>query len=342
MVLAGGSSSPGTFMGEIQMTLSRRDFMTTAAAAGLAPLALAVPRPAQAAAPVVGKQVAGFYRYKVGDFEVTGLNDGFSKVPKLEAFVVNKPQDEIEKAIEAAYIPKDDLRVPFNPLVINTGKNLVLFDTGFGDNGPPTTGGLMNNLAAAGIDPKAIDTVIISHFHPDHISGLRAKAGAANFPNAEITVPAGEWTYWNDSSEIDKTLPAWKGAFANVKRVFDPIAKDVKQFEFGKEIVPGITSVDARGHSPGHTAFVIASGSAKLMYIADVTNHPVLFARNPEWRLWADMIPDQALTTRRKLLDMLAAERMPMAGYHYPFPAVGYIAKQGTGYDFVPDTWRSM
>jgi glyoxylase-like metal-dependent hydrolase (beta-lactamase superfamily II) len=324
------------------MTLTRRAFMTTAAAAAAVPATLAGPRPSLAAAPAAGKQAPGIYRYKVGDFEVTSLHEGFTKVPKLEAFVVNKPLDEIQKAVEAAFIPKDDMRVPFSPLVVNTGKNLVLFDTGFGDNGPPTTGNLAANLAAAGIDPKAIDTVIISHFHPDHISGIRAKAGAANYPNAEILVPAGEWKYWNDSAELGKAPEAWKGAFGNVKRVFDPIAKDVKPFEFGKELVPGVTSVDARGHSPGHSAFVISSGNAKLMYIADVTNHPALFARYPEFRLWADMIPDQALDTRRKLLDMLAAERMPMTGYHYPFPTVGHIAKQGSGYEFVPVNWAAV
>ena len=127
----------------------------------------------------------------------------------------------------------------------------------------------------------------------------------------------------------------------NVKRVFDPIARDLKQYEFGKQLVPGITSVDARGHSPGHAAFVIASGNANLMHIVDVTNHPVLFARNPEWRLWADMIPDQALATRRKLLDMAAADRLPITAYHFPFPAVGYIARLGNGYDFIPVDWRS-
>jgi glyoxylase-like metal-dependent hydrolase (beta-lactamase superfamily II) len=166
--------------------------------------------------------------------------------------------------------------------------------------------------------------------------------GSANFPNAEIMVSAGEWTYWNDPSEIDKTLPAWKGAFANVKRVFDPVAKDVKRFEFGKELVPGITSVDARGHSPGHSAFVISSGSAKLMFIGDVTQHPAIFARRPEFRLWADMNPDLALTTRRKLLDMLAAERMPMVGYHYPVPAMGFISKRGDGYEFHPAHWQPV
>jgi len=318
--------------------------LTGAAIAGtasaLAPLALRAP--AQAAAPAAGKQAPGFYRYKVGDFEVTAFNDGYVKVPKLESFVVNQPLDAIQKALDEAYIPKDDVRVPFNPLLVNTGGKLVLFDCGFGDNGSPVQGALLANLAAAGVDPKSIDTIIISHFHGDHISGIRAKAGAANFPNAQIMVPAGEWSYWNDAGELSKAPEVWKGAFGGVKRVFDPIAKDVTRFEFGKELVPGITSVDARGHSPGHSAFVIASGNAKLMYIADVTNHPILFARNPEWRLWADMIPDQALTTRRKLLDMAAADRLPITGYHYPFPAVGYIAKLGNGYDFVPANWQSV
>jgi glyoxylase-like metal-dependent hydrolase (beta-lactamase superfamily II) len=319
--------------------LTRRSVLgsTAAIAAGslIAPTARAV-------APASGKQAPGFYRYKVGDFEVTAFNDGFVKVPKLDSFVVNQPLEAIQKAVEESYIPKDDVRVHFNPLLVNTGSKLVLFDTGFGDNGSPTQGGLLANMAAAGIDPNAVDVVIISHFHADHISGIRAKAGAANFRNAEIMVPADEWAWWTSDSETSKAAEVWKGQIANSKRVFEPIAKDVKRFDYGKELVTGITSVDARGHSPGHAAFVIASGNAKLMYIADVTNHPAIFARHPEFRLWADMIPDLALTNRRKLLDMLAAERMPMTGYHYPFPAVGHIAKRGNGYDFHPASWQPV
>ena len=143
-------------------------------------------------------------------------------------------------------------------------------------------------MTAAGIDPKNVDTIIVSHFHGDHISGIRAKAGAANFPNAEIMVPAGEWKHWNDAGEESKAPQVWKGGFANVKRVFDPIAKDVKQYEHGKELVPGISSVDARGHSPGHTAFVVASGNGKLLVTSDTVNHQIL-VRNPDWQLWADM-----------------------------------------------------
>lgn len=320
-------------------SLTRRGLLASTAA--LAAGSLVAPT-AHAVAPASGKQAPGFYRYKIGDFEVTAFNDGFVKVPKLDSFVVNQPLEAIQKAVEESFIPKDDVRVHFNPLLVNTGSKLVLFDTGFGDNGSPTQGGLLANMASAGIDPNAVDVVIISHFHADHISGIRAKAGAANFRNAEIMVPAEEWAWWTNDSETSKAAEVWKGQIANSKRVFEPIAKDVKRFDFGKELVPGVTSVDARGHSPGHSAFVIASGNAKLMYIADVTNHPAIFARHPEFRLWADMIPDLALTNRRKLLDMLAAERMPMTGYHYPFPAVGHIAKRGNGYDFHPASWQPV
>jgi glyoxylase-like metal-dependent hydrolase (beta-lactamase superfamily II) len=318
--------------------LTRRSLLGSAAAVAAGSI---IAPTLQAAAPASGKQAPGFYRYKVGDFEVTAFNDGYVKVPKLESFVVNQPLEAIQKTVEEAFIPKDDVRVPFNPLLVNTGSKLVLFDTGFGDVGAPTQGQLLANMAAAGVDPKAVDTVIISHFHGDHISGIRAKAGSSNFPNAEIMVPADEWAWWTNDAETSKAAEVWKGQIANSKRVFEPIAKDVKRFEYGKELVPGITSVDARGHSPGHSAFVISSGNGKLMYIADVTNHPAIFARHPEYRLWADMIPDLALTNRRKLFDMLAAERMPMTGYHYPFPAVGYLSKQGTGYDFHPASWQS-
>ena len=142
--------------------ITRRALLASSALAATLPLT----RPSAAAAPAAGKQVPGIYRYKLGDFEITAFNDGFVKVPKLDAFVVNKSLEEIQKAVEAAYIPKDNVLVPFNPLLVNTGKNLVLFDAGFADNGSPIQGQLLANLAAAGIDPKAIDTVIISHFHP--------------------------------------------------------------------------------------------------------------------------------------------------------------------------------
>lgn len=317
-------------------TLSRRSLLGGAAAIAAAG---SVHAPAQAAAPMAGKQGPSFYRYKIGDFEVTALSEGSVRNAAVQNMALNKTVPEIEKALGDAFLPTDHVINYFNILVVNTGKNLVLIDSGFGDNGAPTVGNLVANMQAAGIDPKTIDTVLVSHFHGDHISGIRAKAGAANFPNAEIMVAAEEWKYWNDAGEESKVAQPFKPNFANVKRVFEPIAKDVKQFEYGKELVPGITSVDARGHSPGHTAFVVASGNGKLLVTSDTVNHQILI-RNPEWSLWADMDPAKAIATRKKLLDMAVAEKMRVAAYHLPFPSTGYISKRGDGYDFHPAYWQ--
>ena len=316
--------------------LSRRGLLAGAAAVTAAG---SINAPARAAAPMAGKQGPSFYRYKIGDFEVTALSEGSVRNAALQNMALNKTVPDIQKALGDAFLPTDHVTNYFNVLVVNTGKNLVLIDSGFGDNGAPTVGALIGNMQAAGLDPKSVDTILVSHFHGDHISGIRAKAGAANFPNAEIMVPAGEWKHWNDAGEESKAPQVWKGGFANVKRVFDPIAKDVKQFEHGKELVPGISSVDARGHSPGHTAFVVASGNGKLLVTSDTVNHQIL-VRNPEWNLWADMDAAMAVAARRRILDMAAADKIQIAAYHLPFPSTGYISKRGDGYEFHPAYWQ--
>ena len=196
-------------------------------------------------------------------------------------------------------------------------------------------------MSAAGIDPKNIDTILVSHFHGDHISGIRAKGGAANYPNAEIMVPSGEWQFWNDASNQAKVIDNFKPGFANVKRVFDPVAKDVKQFEHGKELVAGITAVDSRGHSPGHTAFLVASGNGKLLVTSDTVNHQILI-RNPDWSLWADMDAATAVTARKRLLDMAATDKIQISAYHLPFPSTGFISKRGDGYEFHPAYWQPV
>jgi glyoxylase-like metal-dependent hydrolase (beta-lactamase superfamily II) len=318
--------------------LTRRSLLGGAAAITAAS---AMTTPAHSAAPLMGKQGPSFYRYKIGDFEVTALNEGVVRNATPANMAVNKTLPDVQKALGDAFLPTDHVINQFNVVVVNTGRHLVLLDSGFGDNGPPTVGGLMSNMAAAGIDPKNIDTVLVSHFHGDHISGIRAKAGAANFPNAEIMVPAAEWKFWTDASQEANVIQAFKPGFANVKRVFDPIAKDVKQYEHGKELVPGITAIDARGHSPGHTAFVVASGNGKLLVTSDTVNHQILI-RNPEWSLWADMDAALAITARKKLLDMAAADKMQIAAYHLPFPSTGFISKQGNGYEFHPAYWQPV
>lgn len=324
------------------MSIDRRTILTTGALAA-ASCALPAPiMPASAAAPIAGKQAPGVYRYKVGDYELTALHEGMAARPLDDKFVRNAPFADVQKALETAFLPKNVLNITFTTILVNTGSKLVLIDTGFADNGPPTTGGVAAGLTASGIDPKAIDTVIISHFHPDHIQGVRLKSGAATYPNAEIMVPAAEWAFWMDDSRMNNAPDGLKPTFQVSRRVFSPIAKDVKQYEWGKEVVPGITAIEAPGHTPGHTAFVIASGNGKLLLWSDTTNHPALFVRNPEWQAIFDMDGNQATTTRKKLLDMAAADKMQVAGYHLPFPATGYITKTGDKYDLVPVAWQSI
>lgn len=324
------------------MTVTRRDLMTAGAALAAAPTVLAAAAVPAAAAPApTGQQMPGVYRRKLGAFEVTIINDGAAQRP-VEGFVKNAPLPEVQAALESAFLPKDTFNNVFNPIVINTGAKLVLFDTGNGTFGAPTTGRLAAGLAAAGIDPKAIDTVIISHFHGDHINGLRSKEGAITFPNAEIMVPQAEWDFWMDDAKAAAAPEAMKGAFNNVRRVFGPNAKDVKRFAAGQELVTGIQSVAAYGHTPGHTVFAVQSDNQRMMYVADSANHPVLFIERPTWSPIFDMNTEQAAETKRKLLDMAAQERMILAGYHFPFPAHGHVAKDGAGYRYVPASWNPV
>lgn len=283
-------------------------------------------------------QAPGFYRYKVGDITVTAINDGFARRP-LEGFIRNAELADVKKAMAQSFLPDDALNISFTTLAIQNGGKLTLIDTGNGDSGAPTSGRWMANFKAAGFDPKDVSTIAFSHFHGDHINGFRLKDGTAVFPNAEVMVPAAEWAFWMDDARMNAAPEAMKGAFANVRRAFAPVAKDVKQFEAGKEILPGITSVAAYGHTPGHTTFTLASGGKSLMVMSDTSNHPALFVKNPDWSAIFDQDPDMARATRRKLLDMVSADKMQVAFYHAPFPATGYIAKSGTGFEMVPVQW---
>lgn len=322
------------------MTLTRRAALATAAAAVALP-ALPVPT-VQAAAPKVGKQVAGFYRFSVGDFEVTALHDGQVNREITQVLVPNVPLDEVIKVLDSQFIPTKPGNSQFNTMVVNTGSKLVLIDAGFANNGAATTGQMAANLAAAGIDPKQIDTILVSHFHPDHINGLRNKEGQLVYPNAEIVVPPRDVAHYLDEAKMNAVPEAARGAFMVSRRVFQPILKDVRQAEWGKEWAPGITAIQSDGHTPGHTSFVVASGGKTLMVVGDACNDPRIFARNPDWHLGFDLDRSLAVATRRKLLDMAATDRMQVSFYHAAFPATGFVAKAGKGYDWFPSAFSAV
>lgn len=322
------------------MSISRRAALLTAAAAVAAPI---IPyAAANAAAPATGRQAPGFYRFKVGDFEVTALHDGQTNFEVNATRFPNAPVEDVLKLMESQFIPARPGISPFNTLVVNTGSKLILIDAGFNNNGAPTTGQMAANMAAAGIQPSQIDTVLISHFHPDHINGLRTKEGALVYPNAEIIVPIRDVTHYLDEARMNAAPEAARGAFMAARRVFMPNLKDVKQGEWGKEWAGGITAIQSDGHTPGHTSFVVSSGTKSLLVIGDASNDPRIFARQPDWHLGFDLDRPLAVTTRRKLLDMAATDKMQTSFYHAAFPATGFIAKTGAGYDWFPVSFSSV
>ncbi|HYI27858.1 MAG TPA: MBL fold metallo-hydrolase, partial [Bradyrhizobium sp.] len=273
--------------------INRRSILTGTVAATAA-TALTPLTPARAAAPPAGKQNAGWYRYKVGEFEVTAVTDGSNSGPLADAYVANAQKPAVNAALEADFLEKDRVTGIYTAAVVNTGSKLVAIDTGLGlgmfAQSKGGVGQYHGNLKASGIDAAQVDVVIISHFHGDHINGLIGTDNKPMFPNAEIMVPAAEWAFWMDESNISKLPEVARGQMGNVKRVFGALGNKATQYDAGKELVPGITAIASPGHTPGHTSHVISSGNAKVLVQADVTaSLAVLFVRNPGWHGAFDM-----------------------------------------------------
>jgi glyoxylase-like metal-dependent hydrolase (beta-lactamase superfamily II) len=238
------------------------------------------------------------------------------------------------------------MTIYFAPLVINTGGKLVVIDTGNGAlskaNSKGANGLFADNFVAAGFDPKAVDTVVISHFHGDHVNGLLTADGTPAFPNAEVLVPATEWKFWMDDGEMSRASAGrMQGLFKNNRNIFEAgLKKKVTPYEWGKEVAPGLLAVETVGHTPGHTSYVLASGSGKVFIQSDVTNNPNPFATNPGWHAFFDQDGDVAEKTRRRVYDMVVAEKLQVQGFHYPFPGLGNVEKDGSGYRVVPAPWN--
>ena len=329
--------------------LDRRQLLGAAAAATAAAALSSFPAStAGAAVPPSGTQAPGFYRYKVGSFECTSINDGARSFPMSDTFVRNVPKEEALAAAEAAYMPKGMVTVPFNPQLINIGSKLILIDCGNGiANFEPSKGAVgrtLQNLASAGVDPKSVDVVLMSHLHPDHTNGIRALDGSMAFPNAEIMVPAKDWEFWMSEENAAKaeSNAMMKGYFANAKKVYAGIEGKVTKYDWDKEVVTGITSIAAPGHTPGHTAFAVVSGNSKVLIQSDVTNIPEFFLRNPDWHVAFDVDPMVAQATRHKFYDMASAEKALVVGFHFTFPSIGHVEKDGSKYRLVPVAWNPV
>ena len=320
------------------MPIDRRSFLAGALAASALTAAGLMPD-AAAKAPVAVRQVPGLYRLKVGGFQVTAVNDGMLGLDLGLYPEAERP--EAERLVEAAFLAAGRIPTAVNAYLVNTGDSLVLIDTGTATAMGPTLGRLAENLGAAGVDPAAVDVVLITHLHPDHASGLLAAGGSAGFPNAQVLVAEAEHGFWTDDGVLARTPADSKPFFEAARAAVAPYAARgrLQRFAPGREVVPGITALAAPGHTPGHAMFRVASGNDALLVWGDVVHTAALQFPHPEWAISFDVDRAAAIETRRRVFDMAATERMRVAGMHLPFPGIGHVTRTGAGYAYAPVFW---
>ncbi|TVQ37229.1 MAG: MBL fold metallo-hydrolase [Geminicoccaceae bacterium] len=316
------------------LRFGRREAFGVGAGALLSPLSIGA---AQAATPRLGPARPSFYRFQLGAFEVTTLLDGYvHTADPHQIFGENQDPAAVAALAEANFLPADRLENSFTPVLVNTGSELVLFDTGNPAARQPTAGNLLSAMAAAGYSADQVDVVVLTHFHGDHIGGLM-DGEQPRFPRAHYVANAREYDWWTADARLGT---AAEGGAENVRANVVPLAEKMSFVEDGQDVVAGITAVAAYGHSPGHTAFHLESQGRRLLLWADTANHFVLSVQRPEWHVRFDMDKDAAIATRKRLFDMAATERLPVAGYHMPFPALGFVDRQGSDYRFVRASYQ--
>jgi len=321
-----------------ELNISRRTLFVTATAALAAPAILSRASFAQEASDkpmVIQPETKSF---KIGSFTVASIRDGKVVAEKPhETYGTNQKPEDVGAALEANMLPPDKFINSFAPTLIDTGSDVILFDTGFGEGGRANGNGqLIAGLQSLGYEPGQVTTVVLTHMHGDHIGGLM-EGGKPAFANARYVAGQVEYDFWKDTARAG--TPAENGHKGVLKNVV-PLAEKMTFIKEGSEVAPGIVAHEAFGHSPGHLIFRVESGGKGLFITGDTANHYVLSLQHPDWEVRFDMDKAAAAATRRKVFDMVAAEKLPFIGYHMPYPAVGYVEKSGDGYRFMPETYQ--
>ena len=313
------------------MTMSRREMMAGTAGLGAA-FAF---RPMAAGAETEAGE--GFMRTRIGEFEIVALADGAVRRPLDDAFVRNAPLAEVQAALAAAGLPTDHITLSFTPFIVIADGRHVLLDAGFADNGPEGTGRLLYSMTEAGIDPGAIEAVVMSHLHPDHINGMRRSDGTLVYPEAQLWIPEPELDFWMDEARMNAAPEGAQGSFRVVRRVLEQYPQDrLTAFAPGVQAAGLIDTAPAFGHTPGHTMLSVGDGADSFTFIGDAAHIPALFVANPDWQLMFDMNPEEARRTRHDTLARMVEQGGLVGGYHFPFPAIGRIEPAAPGYAFDP------
>ena len=320
--------------------LHRRSAMALGLAAPAAAI-LPTPARAQGTAPAQG---AGFYGFRLGDMSCAVVSDGnvAMEVPVAQVFAGNAPPDEVDRLLTQQFLPTNRATLHFNAVFIDTGRNKVLIDSGCAGSFGPTAGKLAANLKAAGVEPGAIDTVIISHAHPDHHGGMLTAEGGLAFPKARILITETEHAFWTGPADLAKSAaPAdmKQGIIDSARQHLAALKDRLELVQPERELVPGLTGLATPGHTPGHLSFLLASGSQQLFITSDVVHQYGTALPHPEWKVGFDTDPDLASETRRKVLERVAADRLPVLAYHFPFPGLGHVGRAGEGFGWEPVIW---
>jgi glyoxylase-like metal-dependent hydrolase (beta-lactamase superfamily II) len=325
--------------------LPRRRLLASGAALAIAPaIAGMLPAPSQAAAPPLGLSRATHYRFRLGAFEVTNILDAGAMLDGPWPIVgEDQPPEEVERLMRENLLPGKRFRPGFTPTLVNTGKELILFDTGNGVDGfvpRPEGGWLAKMLGPAGFAPEQIDVVVLTHGHPDHIGGLM-EGGRPLFPRARYVMGDVEHNFWSAGDRL--SAPPESNEYRSA-RLFEanvaPLAARMSFIGADGEVAPGIRAIGAYGHTPGHLAFHIESQGKRLLLWGDAAHHEVASLARPDWHAFFDMDKDQGAATRKRIYDMAAAERLPVVGCHMSFPSLGFVERKDAAYRWLPVTYQ--
>ena len=284
------------------------------------------------------QQIAPVYRRRIGDIVVTAVSDG--TLERTHEMMIDVPEVEAQRHLAAQCRTSFVLSV--NAFLIHAGDRLALVETGSGDYLGPTAGHLLENLAAAGVAPAEIDTILLTHMHPDHSAGLTDRAtGKAHYANAELVVHENEPRHWlhDDAAMAKGTEREKRLMFQQAREQTAPYLGRLRTFTEG-EVFPGVTALPIPGHTPGHTGYLIESGGERLLIWGDVVHMPEVQVPRPEVSMVVDTDPAAAAASRRRIFDMVASESLLVTGMHLHFPGFAHVMRDGASYRLVPEAWR--
>jgi glyoxylase-like metal-dependent hydrolase (beta-lactamase superfamily II) len=289
---------------------------------------------ALARAPKLTTQPSYFYRFNLGDAQITAVSDGPLPLGPPKGTFTGASDDEIKKMLTDNFLSPDNIVLEQNSPIVNMGDKLVLFDTGMGTSKMfgSNTGRQQKSMAEAGIPPEAIDAVVFTHAHIDHIGGVVDDAGKVLFPNAQFYIAQSDFDYWTDEGKMGGPM---KDFIVHARKNLMPVRDKLVFYKDGQEILPGITAMAAPGHTVGHHIFMINAGGKSFAFLGDLTHHQILLLEKTRMQFSYDTDPNQAAESRVKMLDMLAANKIPVMSYHYPWPGYGHVVKTGEGFHYI-------